>query len=90
MLLASDRHYVDRVSVASAISLLMMFSMLTSSVPADREAGHLDDEPLRKEQLGGGGSLEDQCGSITFENLFEYTHASFDIIVNEDWGSADV
>ena len=90
MLLASDRHHVGRVSVASAIALLMMFSMLTSSVPADREAGHLDDEPLRKEQLGGGGSLEEQCGSITFENLFEYTRASFDIRVNEDWESADV
>jgi len=81
---------VDRASVASAIALLMMFSMLTSSVPANHEAAQLDDESLRKEQLGGGGSLEEQCGSITFENLFEYTHATFDIIVNDDWESANV
>ena len=37
-----------------------------------------------------GGSLEEQCGSITFENMFEYSRATFDIIIDDDWESANV
>ena len=81
---------MDRGVIASVLTLLMILSMLMPSDQGREDFEHLEDEPVRMEQLGGGGSLEEQCGSITFENLFEYTHASFDIIVNEDWGSADV
>ena len=26
-------------------------------------------------------------GSITFENMFEYSKATFDIVIDEDWKS---
>ncbi|SVC52581.1 uncharacterized protein METZ01_LOCUS305435, partial [marine metagenome] len=90
MLLASYTHRVDRGSFASVIALLMVLSMLAASTPTDHEFELLADEPLRKEQLGGGGSLEDQCGSITFEDMFVYTRAEFVIQVNADWQSANV
>ncbi len=81
---------MDRGAIASVLTFLMILSMLAPSDQGMDDFDHLEDEPVRMDQLGGGGSLEDQCGSITFENLFEYTHATFDIVVNEDWGSADV
>ena len=42
------------------------------------------------EQFGGGGSLEDQCGSITFEDMFEYTNAEFVFDVSPNWQTAEV
>jgi hypothetical protein len=42
------------------------------------------------EQFGGGGSLEEQCGSITFEDIFIYNQAIFEVRVNDDWKSAEV
>ena len=47
-------------------------------------------EQTKMEQFGGGGSLEDQCGSITFEDIFIYNQAIFEVRVNEDWKSAEV
>ncbi|SVC52697.1 uncharacterized protein METZ01_LOCUS305551, partial [marine metagenome] len=69
-----------KAALVSALTLLMVLSTVaTSCMPLVSEPVQLDGEPLRMEQLGGGGSLEDQCGSITFENLFEYTRATFQI-----------
>ena len=56
---------------------------------------HLPTEELRKEQtkmeqFGSGGSLEEQCGSITFEDIFIYNQAIFEVRVNDDWKSAQV
>ena len=56
---------------------------------------HLPTEELRKEQtkmeqFGSGGSLEEQCGSITFEDIFIYNQAIFEVRVNDDWKSAEV
>ena len=39
---------------------------------------------------GGGGSIEERCSSITFEDILPYTHAHFDIVVEDDWNSAIV
>ena len=82
---------MTKAALVSALTLLVVLSTVAAScMPLVSEPVQLDEEPLRMEQLGGGGSLEDQCGSITFENLFEYTRATFQIDVANDWGSADV
>ena len=82
---------MTKAALVSALTLLVVLSMVAAScMPLVSEPVQLDEEPLRMEQLGGGGSLEDQCGSITFENLFEYTRATFQIDVANEWGSADV
>ncbi len=38
----------------------------------------------------GGGSFEEQCGSITFEDMFIYDQAIFEVRVEDDWKSAQV
>jgi hypothetical protein len=42
------------------------------------------------EQFGSGGSLQEQCGSITFEDIFIYNQAIFEVRVNDDWKTAEV
>ncbi len=64
-----------------------MFSMI---FPMENKESIMNDEMEEKYQLGGGGSLEERCSSITFEDILPYTHAHFDVVVNNDWNSAQV
>ena len=66
------------------VILIMVFSTL--HLPPEE----LHHEQTKMEQFGGGGSLEDQCGSITFEDIFIYNQAIFEVRVNDDWKSAEV
>ena len=75
---------------AIAVSLFFVLMMSIVSPSDSRPSFDLRDESLRMEQFGGGGSLEDQCGSITFEDMFEYTRADFVFHINPNWQSADV
>ena len=70
--------------------LLTILVMLTSWLPISSPLYVLDDLDERREQIGGGGTLEQQCSSITFEDMFEYSSAIFDITISEDWSSAEV
>ena len=73
------------------LSVLIAILILSTPFAINQEASEIDEEQKRMEQFGGGGgSLEEQCGSITFENMFEYSHANFDIIISEDWKTAEV
>ena len=70
------------------VVVLSVISMPLSDIGANND---LDPFPNKIFQIGGGGgSLEEQCGSITFENMFEYSKATFDIVIDEDWESANV
>ncbi len=72
----------------SFVITLSIISMPLAGIIGDHE---LAPEPMRMYQIGGGGgSLEEQCGSITFENMFEYSKATFDIVISDDWESANV
>jgi len=66
------------------VIFIMIFS--TFQLPSEE----LHHEQTKMEQFGGGGSLEDQCGSITFEDIFLYNQAIFEVRVNDDWKSAEV
>jgi len=80
------REYVGAFCIALSMAIVIASPLMVQN-SGDIE---LEEGPVRLEQFGGGGSLEEQCGSITFENMFEYSAATFDIIFNEDWESADV
>ena len=79
------------MSLSSLIAFLMVISLVSVPFSSINQGSGVIDEPIKMGQIGGGGgSLEEQCGSITFENMFEYSRATFDIIINDDWGSAEV
>ena len=71
----------------ATISVLaaLLFSFL--QIP---EYEPLETPEIRMNQFDGGGSLEERCGSITFEDIFLYSQAIFEVKINDDWRSADV
>ena len=80
------REYTGAFCIALSMAILIASPLMVTN----SEDTELSEESKRHEQFGGGGSLEEQCGSITFENMFEYSAATFDVIVDEDWDSAEV
>ncbi|MDP6661795.1 MAG: hypothetical protein QF760_02730 [Candidatus Thalassarchaeaceae archaeon] len=81
---------LNRVRTASALALTLTFIMIISLFPLQSHSPSLDEVEQRREQFGGGGSIEEQCSSITFEDMFIYDKALFDIQVDEDWQTAQV
>ena len=70
-------------------TLLVISLMICSSIQYVVYPLELKTTSERMEQFGGG-SLEEQCGSITFEDMFIYDNAIFQVLVQEDWKSAQV
>ena len=68
----------------------MIIITFSASVVTLDDTHELDLQSERMEQFGGGGSLEEQCGSITFEDIFIYNQAVFEVRVNDDWQTAEV
>ena len=75
---------------SGAIAIIVIILMFFSVYPIEDRNSILEEENITKNQLGGGESLEERCSSITFEDMFEYTHAHFDIVINDDWNTANV
>ncbi len=69
-------------------SLVVFVIMLAPMVPNDNYL--LENDNIRMEQLGGDGSIEERCSTITFEDIFEYTKADFNFIIDDNWNSAAV
>jgi len=78
------------VSTTAKTLLLVMMFAISASVQTLHHHHELDSKSDRMEQFGGGGSLEEQCGSITFEDIFIYNQAIFEVRINDDWESAEV
>jgi len=76
-----------RVEMFTIFAVLMMIGSYTINL---LDIEKLENKKERKNQFGGGGSLEEQCSSITFEEMFIYDKAIFDIRINEDWETAEV
>ncbi len=66
--------FVGKQYLALIITALMV---LTVTIPGEKSYLSLEDEEVVFNQLGGGGSLEERCSSITFEDILPYTHAHF-------------
>ena len=73
-----------------AMTIFVVLALLLSTISIDEHEKELQKNVKKMEQLGGGGSLEDQCSSITFEDLFDYSSAIFYFDISEDWESATV
>ena len=69
-------------------AVLACLVMFTSAL--HHPSNQLQSNQTKMEQFGGGGSLEEQCGSITFEDIFIYNQAIFEVRVDDDWQTAEV
>ncbi|MEE2759370.1 MAG: hypothetical protein VYA86_05270 [Candidatus Thermoplasmatota archaeon] len=68
-------------------AVLLTAMMLTSVVQLPTE---VSEEIETSETTARQNSVEAACEGLTFEDMFNYTHAIFDIVVDDDWNSAQV
>ncbi len=68
---------------------LLIASMLLSPLMGspDHSTNRLTEEEPRTDYSSPTG-LEAACGSLTFEDMFNYSFATFDVDINDDWQSA--
>ena len=66
-------------------ALLLTTLLLLMLVQPSTEMGADDDAAD-----AGRQGVEAECEGLTFEDMFNYTHADFDIVINDDWASAYV
>ena len=69
------------IMILSSVSLI---SENTSELDNEKIIENADARQSPDEQLVA------ECEGITFEDMFVYTHAIFDVTINDDWKSADV
>ena len=68
-------------------AVLFTAMMLASIVQLPTEVAE-NVEP--SETTARQNSVEAACEGLTFEDMFNYSHAIFDVTINDDWSSADV
>ena len=70
-------------------AIVMTVVLFSAIVHLPSEPSNMENGAERMEQFGGG-SFEEQCGSITFEDMFIYDQAIFEVRIDDDWQSAHV
>ena len=68
-------------------AVLFTAMMLTSVIHLPTE---IAEEVEPSETTARQNSVEAACEGLTFEDMFNYSHAIFDVVINDDWNSADV
>ena len=68
-------------------AILLTALMLASTVQLPTE---VSEEIESSDTAARQSSVEAACEGLTFEDMFNYTHATFDIQLNDDWSSAYV
>ncbi len=66
---------------ALALSALMLSSLM------DRPSELTENGDF---EAGRQGGVDADCSGLTFEDIFNYTHAAFDIVFDDDWETAEV
>ncbi len=82
-----SRQGMRSTTKCSLLALLLTALMLASTVQLPTE---MAEESMPSETEARQNSIEEECEGLTFEDMFNYTHAVFEIQINDDWESADV
>jgi len=75
-----------RIALAAGI-VVLMFSL---SLSPFHHSGDLQKQNISMEQFGGGGTFEAQCSQSSFEDVFTYTWAEFNVTVADNWRTAQI
>lgn len=65
------------------VLVMLLLSILTPSI----ETSTLENEEQAQSTSGRQGSLDVDCSGYTFEDLFEYDFALFNLDINDDWAT---
>lgn len=64
--------------------------MISLSLCPSHHPGDLRKQNISMEQFGGGGTFEAQCSQSSFEDVFTYTWAEFNVTVADNWRTAQI
>jgi hypothetical protein len=65
------------------VLVMLLLAILTPSI----ETSTLENEAQPQATSGRQGSLDVDCSGLTFEDLFEYDFALFNLDINDDWAT---
>ena len=76
----------QRIVIAAGI-VVLMFSLSLSPLHHPKDLGK---QNISMEQFGGEGTFEAQCSQSSFEDVFTYTWAEFNVTVADNWRTAQI
>ena len=65
------------------VLVMLLLAILTPTI----ETSTLENEDQAQSTSGRQGSLDVDCSGLTFEDLFEYDFALFNLDINDDWAT---
>ena len=74
------------------LALFLTFSVLISTVSLPEEKAQLSTTTSTSidDTSGRQAGFDPDCSGLTFEDLFEYDYAFFDLLILDDWATADM
>jgi len=78
---------MGRGPTLAIIALLLLVGINGAEI---ENRSYLQDESIVMNQFGGGTSLEAQCSKSSFEDVFTYTWADFNVTVADNWRTAQI
>ena len=80
------RHRFAQTSIALSIIVLFLMMIASTAVTNQKAISEPTEFPTSARQ----GSLDVDCTGYKFEDLFDYNFASFDILLGDDWATAQM
>lgn len=84
----------NKLTLYRWMPLILVIIMVSSSISLMGGTVNELNEEINAENTDARQSPTEQltaeCDGITFEDMFTYTHALFDVTINDDWKSADI
>tara|TARA_X000001036_G_scaffold232816_1_gene217465 strand:- start:876 stop:2885 length:2010 start_codon:yes stop_codon:yes gene_type:complete len=83
------RDMTRRTAALHLTALALVFLMISSVVGPNLNAS-LSDDSIQMEAEGRQDTLDVDCSGYTFEDLFEYDFALFELSIFDDWATGDM
>ena len=78
----------QRVVCAILLTLgLLMTTLFVEPIPEQLDS---KESPADSSTSGRQAEVDPDCSGLTFEDLFEYDYAIFDLVILDDWATADM
>ena len=81
-----EKHRFAQTSTALAVIILFLMMSASSMVAENTTIEETQQAPTSARQ----GSLDVDCSGYKFEDLFDYNFASFDVLLGDDWATAQM
>ena len=78
----------SRIGLALFLTLCVLMSTL--SLPEEKAQLSIIDSTSVDDTSGRQAGFDPDCSGLTFEDLFEYDYAIFDLLILDDWATADM